>query len=60
MKRNINDTKIRTLTTEEIAAVSGGFWHILGAIAIIAIGAVAENLRHRADPDALRREGLGN
>lgn len=50
----------RTLSAEELDAVSGGFWNIIAAAAIIAIGFIAEGLRNKTDPDALRREGMGN
>lgn len=61
MEQNVTiENGMRPLTMEELTAVSGGIWPLLGAIAIVAIGCIAESYRHRLDPGALRREGMGN
>ena len=60
MEINNKDTLqkgIRPLTLEEMEAVSGGFWNIIGAAALILIGCVVEIFKHNSDPDPLKGFG---
>jgi len=51
---------IRSLSSEELSSVSGGFWPVVLTIGGIVLACVAEGYRHKLDPGALRREGMGN
>ena len=43
------------MNSNQVKAVSGGIW---GPLAAIAVGLIAEIIKHRHDKDAVRREGM--
>ena len=46
---------MKELNSTQAKVVAGGFW---GYIAIIAIGFIADSVRHRHDKELARREGM--
>jgi bacteriocin-like protein len=49
---------MKELSSNQLQAVSGGFFQALIPIAVIIGGVVVDGIRHRKDKDAAKREGM--